>query len=204
MVALIISGVPSSAGTNYESLVISIFKAIGVDRFVNDISLVSLRPTKRSNVVVPHSVSRNRSDLNTNAIVETDNASISMDDANVTNPTNNASSAASTSQDTMLSLLVRLKSPTIRYDIVQLKVAHNGGILFVKDVFPTATTRQDFKIFSNEWLPPNVFKLWNRARDSLKHYYAVWIRDGQIFARKDVGSERILINSNADLDNLLR
>ena len=107
MVALIISGVPSSAGTNYESLVISIFKAIGADRFVNDISSVSLRPTKRSNVTVPHSVGRNHSDLNTNANVETDNASIAMDDANVTNSTNNASSAVSTSQDTMLSILVQ-------------------------------------------------------------------------------------------------
>ena len=104
----------------------------------------------------------------------------------------------------MLSLLVRLKSPTIRYDIVQLKVAHNGGILFVKDGFPTATTRKDYKIFLNEWLPPNVFKLWNRARDSLKHYFAVWIRDDQIFAHKNVASERILINSNADFENLLR
>ena len=99
---------------------------------------------------------------------------------------------------------MRLKSPTIRYDIIQLKVAHDSGLLFVKDVFPAVTVRQNYKIFLNEWLPPNVFKLWKRARDSLKHYYAVWMRDGKIFARKDAGSERITINSAPDLDNLIR
>ena len=120
--ALIVSGIPSSAGTNYESLVISIFKTIGAERFVTDISSVTLRPTKRTKIAVAATSNNN-------------SASTAVDADNENNATGNSTSAATTQQETMISLLVRLKSPTIRYDIIQLKVAPIVAFFLLKMSF---------------------------------------------------------------------
>ena len=101
-----------------------------------------------------------------------------------------------------ISILVHLKAPMVRYEVIQLKVSHNGGMLFVEDVSPNAAARPEAKIFLNEWLPPGTFKLLKRTRTKLKKYNAIWVRDGQIFARETPESERIQITSIADLDRL--
>ena len=63
--------------------------------------------------------------------------------------------------------------------------------------------RNDAKIFINEWLPPQNFKLLKQARGKLKTFYAVWVRDGQVFARKDVNAPRIALTSTNDIDRLV-
>ena len=90
----------------------------------------------------------------------------------------------------------------VRFEVIQLKVAYNGGMLFSKDLFPNLQLRSDAKIFINEWLPPQTFKLLKQARSKLKNYYAVWVREGQVFARKDIDSPRIALTSFNDLDRI--
>ena len=203
--SILISGIPESAGTDYEALAISIFKAIGASKFTVDITSATLRKlnNRNSSAARPRPLGQPRSA--NNLIPSTQgppepNEGLSQPGDNLNEVS--MDTATSDSGYKTNSILVRLKAPMVRYEVIQLKVSHNGGILFVKDVFPNAAASPEAKIFLNEWLPPSTFKLLKRARGKLKKYYALWVRDGQIFARKTAESQRIQITSITDLDNL--
>ena len=191
--SILISGIPSAAGTNYEEIAHLIFTAIGAQKFISDITSATPREQQHKPMPASSGTSTNQDDMENAEVAQIPTAE------NIRTPRATATSNASRKY----SILVRLKSPMVRFEIIQLKVAHNGGMLFCKDLFPNLQVRSDAKIFINEWLPPQTFKLLKLARSKLKTFYAIWVRDGQVFARKDVNAPRIALTSTNDIDRLV-
>lgn len=97
------------------------------------------------------------------------------------------------------SFIVRIKTKFIRDHIMEKRRAK--GTILNKDVFfPTATG----SIYVNEMLPPSVYSLYRKTklRATALHYKYSWQRAGNIFVKKEDGSESIRIQSESDLDAL--
>ncbi|XP_046416032.1 uncharacterized protein LOC124177568 [Neodiprion fabricii] len=97
------------------------------------------------------------------------------------------------------SFIVFFKSSQISSHIIRKKRSH--GVLAVSDVF--ACDKRG-NIFVNEFLHPNTYNLLRKTEKiaSDRNWKYVWSREGQIYARKQDGSQLIRITSEADLDKL--
>ena len=118
--SLLISGIPSAAGTNYEEIAHLIFTAIGAQKFISDITSATPREKQHKPIAASSGPSTNRDDMKDAEAAQTSEAENLR--------TTRATATSNTSRK--FSILIRLKSPMVRFEIIQLKVAHNGGMLF--------------------------------------------------------------------------
>ena len=102
-----------------------------------------------------------------------------------------------------LSLILRFKSVQVRNEIMRLKILK--GDIPVVTIFPNLPELDGSKIFLNEFLTKAVLKLLRlvRARAKARNYERVWVRNEQIFVRKNTDSEVISISSESDLNKLI-
>ena len=79
------------------------------------------------------------------------------------------------------------------------------GDIPVVTIFPNLPELDGSKIFLNEFLTKAVLKLLRlvRARAKARNYERVWVRNEQIFVRKNTDSEVISISSESDLNKLI-
>ncbi|XP_044584807.1 serine-rich adhesin for platelets-like [Cotesia glomerata] len=101
------------------------------------------------------------------------------------------------------SYLVDLKSSRVRDFIISSK--RKSKNLLAKIVFPDYVD-QNFKgaIYVNEFLLPEIYKLLLQTKEKakLKKFKYVWVTSGQIFVKRDNGSEILKINCVSDLAKL--
>ena len=79
------------------------------------------------------------------------------------------------------------------------------GNIAVVNIFPNLPDLAETKIFLNEFLDKKVLNLLRlvRARAKTRNYERVWVRNEQIFVRKNTDSEVISISSESDLNKLI-
>ncbi|XP_074105187.1 uncharacterized protein LOC141531337 [Cotesia typhae] len=101
------------------------------------------------------------------------------------------------------SFIISMMSIQARNFVVNKK--RQSGNLPVKKVFPTQVD-DAFKgsIYVNEFFLPETHRLLLKTKEKAKtaKYKFVWARNGQIFAKKDENSERLVINCESDLMKL--
>ena len=102
-----------------------------------------------------------------------------------------------------LSLILRFKSVQVRNEVMRLKILK--GDIPVITIFPNLPDLDGNKIFSNEFLTKEVLKLLRlvRAWAKARNYERVWVRNEEIFVRKNTDSEVISISSESDLNKLI-
>lgn len=104
------------------------------------------------------------------------------------------------------SLILQITSVQIRDAIIRLKIAKGPmPVSTIYHDFPQLMGSTDSKIFVNEFLSSNTYKLLKTTREHAKRcrYERVWVRNERIFVRKDENSQPMLISCEADLKNLI-
>ncbi|CAB0042608.1 unnamed protein product [Trichogramma brassicae] len=96
-------------------------------------------------------------------------------------------------------LLVVCKSSVVRDEIIRLKILK--GDIPVANILPAYRDAAQRKLYLNEWLLQDTFKLLQEVRAKARTcgFERVWIRGGIIYVRKNGSSQKIQINSNLDL-----
>lgn len=101
------------------------------------------------------------------------------------------------------SILLRCKSVRIRNEIMRCKISF--GDLPASSIFPDLQATLEKKLYLNEWLPYQTYKLLRSTRVKARacNYERVWVRNGAIFVKKDANADRIPITSEADLQKMI-
>ena len=101
------------------------------------------------------------------------------------------------------SLILRFKSVQVRNEVMRLKILK--GNIPVVTVSPNLPDLAENKVFLNKFLTKEVHKLLRlvRARAKARNYEWVWVRNEQIFVRKNSDSEVIPISSESDLNKFI-
>lgn len=101
------------------------------------------------------------------------------------------------------SLMDRFKSTPVRNEVMRLKILK--GDLPEASIFPDLQDLLERKLYLNEWLHPRQYQLRRNVRTRAKqsNYERVWVRNENIYVRKNANAERILISSEADLSKII-
>lgn len=101
------------------------------------------------------------------------------------------------------SFIVRFTSGAVCNMILQKR--REKRMLKRSEIFEDCSAAtKDLNIYLNQMLASSVYKLHQLARKKAKEisYKYVWVKDGQIFMKKEEGGERINIRSAGDLEKL--
>ncbi|XP_044593679.1 uncharacterized protein LOC123271424 [Cotesia glomerata] len=102
------------------------------------------------------------------------------------------------------SFIVDLKSSRVRDFIISSK--RKSKNLLAKTVFPTCVEQNSGgTIYINEFLLPETHKLLLQTKEKAKsqNFKYVWVTSGQIFVKRDDGSEKFKVNCVSDLTKLV-
>lgn len=103
----------------------------------------------------------------------------------------------------MTSCIISLKTSEIRDHIIDVK--RRVRDLLIKNTFSMVPNlNMDGRIYVNEFLHSDVHKLLIQTKDNAKalNYKYVWVRKGVIYVKNDDRTNKIIINSVCDLNNL--
>lgn len=102
------------------------------------------------------------------------------------------------------SFFVDLKSSRVRDFIISSK--RKSKNLLAKTVLPTCVEQNSRDtIYINEFLLPETHKLLLQTKEKakLQNFKYVWVTSGQIFVKRDDGSEKFKVNCVSDLTKLV-
>lgn len=115
--------------------------------------------------------------------------------------TGNVSVGESTDAVCTGTIIVKMKSKTMRDHVVSLK--RDKKRINVKDLWSMSHPDHPGQIFINEELPQSTYNLYRRAKAKAKSTHSsAWIRGGRIYVRKSHGAPALLISSDIDLSQL--
>lgn len=190
---IIVSGIPLQSLKSDVQIVNAALTKIGAEPFVNDVINIRRRLQPQQ--------------TQTSAAVQAETNEVESSASEITPSENseNRSERSTTQNKTgFYTLRVKFKSAEIRDEIMRRKISHKD--LLATDIFPElATVLKDRVLYLNEWLPPYTFKLLQSARVKARdaNYLNPYVRQGRIFVKKDAESERIAINTEADLAKIV-
>lgn len=115
-----------------------------------------------------------------------------------------SSSAAETQQHAVFSLLVRFKSVQVRDFISEVK--RKTGRLTAGDIFPDLDdASKKFIVYVNDFVTKPIYSLYKRTQAKAREcgYKHTWVRQGNIYVRKDDKADVIQIFSDDDFSKML-
>lgn len=129
-------------------------------------------------------------------IPQLENDVLSVRELKVRRPTNDPRS-----KPTTCSFILSMKSPQVCDHILDVKRRMKS--LLLEDIFPTMGVTSG-RIYLNDFLDSNTYKLLMRAKAKAKNlnYKYAWAQKGVIYLKKDDRSEKIVVKSSDDLNNL--
>lgn len=101
----------------------------------------------------------------------------------------------------VIAFVVRFKTNVVRDGIIEER--RKMGKITVADIFPECQNG-NFNIYLNELLPNKMYALLKQTKIIAKdaNYKIVWVRAGEIFVRKENGTDVIQIKSEVDLQKI--
>lgn len=173
-----VTGVPSSCKLRTDDLATRIFNLLGLDNFCVDI-IQTRSFARRPGAQSTPSQQRESS-------------------VNVENGSNTQQPNGSL-RDATFSFVIRLKSAEVRKYILEVKRKF-GNIKF--SALVGGTNHCLIGLYELAPQPIHELRLLAKSRTQAINYDYAWLRDGNVYVRKDENSERQLIVTEADLDRL--